>query len=294
MTFVTTVYLRIFKGFGLKNKCDDISIFAYLDYRKFISDFVRMKKVKQASFSYRQIARAIGMKSPDYLKMIVDSKKNLTAKYSLRLSNYFGLAADEAKYFKLLVSWNQTDDIVEKDEIWIELNRLLNKQKVHILSGKQAKLLKKWHYIVVYDCLKKFANGVKREDFANGLSFLSKHKVNEAIDLLKEIDLITLDEQELITRKRGEVFFDSQVPMELIQQFHRQVIPLGLDALLNNKLESREISSTVLMLSKEQVKELKNEIKEFQKNIMNRYEQSNGDSKAHFLNLQFFSLEKDI
>ena len=53
-------------------------LFKYLDYRHFLKDHYREQKEKKGSvFSFRSFARQAGLRSPNFLQLVMEGKRNL-------------------------------------------------------------------------------------------------------------------------------------------------------------------------------------------------------------------------
>ena len=59
-----------------------IDVFQYLDYRVFLADFYRTKK--RSGFSYRAFSRAAGLGAPNYLKLVIAGKRNMSQETAAR------------------------------------------------------------------------------------------------------------------------------------------------------------------------------------------------------------------
>jgi uncharacterized protein (TIGR02147 family) len=54
-----------------------VDVFRYRDYREFLGAFYAQKK--QSGLSYRGFARAAGLGAPNYLKLVIEGKRNLSS-----------------------------------------------------------------------------------------------------------------------------------------------------------------------------------------------------------------------
>ena len=83
-----------------------IDVFRYLDYRAFLADFYKAKK--RRGFSYRAFSRAAGLGAPNYLKLVIAGKRNLTPRDGRSASRRpAGCTGEAAEYFAQLVEFNQ-------------------------------------------------------------------------------------------------------------------------------------------------------------------------------------------
>ena len=72
----------------------------YSNYRTFLQDYYEFKKAEQPVFSHRYFAQKAGITSPNYLKLVMDGKRNLTKKTLLKFAAALGLKGMRAEFFE--------------------------------------------------------------------------------------------------------------------------------------------------------------------------------------------------
>ncbi len=82
-------------------------ILEYGDYREYLRSYYTYKKREGRGFSFRYFSRRVGLRSPNYLKLVMDGQRNLTAEMAERFTKALDLAGDEATYFVELVAHSQ-------------------------------------------------------------------------------------------------------------------------------------------------------------------------------------------
>jgi hypothetical protein len=92
----------------------EIDVFAYLDYRAFLRDYYRARKAAGRGFSYRSFSRRAELKSPNYLKLVMDGDRNLSADMAKRFATACGLRGDAQRYFIDLVAFGQAQAVAER------------------------------------------------------------------------------------------------------------------------------------------------------------------------------------
>jgi len=75
-------------------------IFAFLDYREYLRAYYHHAK-QHRRFSYRAFSRKAGLRSPNYLKLVIDGERNLTRDMARRFAAACGLQDEAALYFRL-------------------------------------------------------------------------------------------------------------------------------------------------------------------------------------------------
>ena len=95
-----------------------INLFTYLDYRKFLKDWYTQAKKERSSFSFRVFSKRAGFESPNFFKLVMDGKRNLTAKSLPKFIVGLKLNKQEQEFFQSLVAYTQASTHEEKDEHW--------------------------------------------------------------------------------------------------------------------------------------------------------------------------------
>jgi uncharacterized protein (TIGR02147 family) len=90
------------------------SVFSYRIYRSYLKDFYRVKKATCTGYSYRRFSLEGGIASPNFLKLVMDGKKNLTTATILKFAKALDLGAEETFHFEAMVLENQATDAEEK------------------------------------------------------------------------------------------------------------------------------------------------------------------------------------
>ncbi len=90
------------------------SVYSYQDFRRFLADYYTRQKGAPGGFSFRRFTRETGVKSPNYLKLVMDGKRTLTPAFLFRFAKGLGLNHHETQYFECLVHFNQAEDSLQK------------------------------------------------------------------------------------------------------------------------------------------------------------------------------------
>ena len=82
---------------------DSVNIFEYLDYRVYLRDFYTEHKRESAAFSHRAFSRRAGLRSSNYLSLVMKGERDLSPEMAPRFAKACGLAKSEADFFCDLV-----------------------------------------------------------------------------------------------------------------------------------------------------------------------------------------------
>ncbi|MEZ4742598.1 MAG: helix-turn-helix domain-containing protein [Bdellovibrionota bacterium] len=87
------------------------SIEGYTCYRKYLSDIILCKDIKDSPMSYRYLAKNINC-SPSYLNDVVKGRTNLRLGKAMAIANFLRMdAATKAKWLLLLLKEIEDEDV---------------------------------------------------------------------------------------------------------------------------------------------------------------------------------------
>lgn len=296
MEFQTTLPIP-----GAQPTRPDLSI--YTDFRQYLKDFyeykVQQHKDSFSSYTYKTFSAAADIKSPNYLKLIIEGERNLSAPTIKKFARALALDKQETEEFTLLVEYGQATDPLEKNRHLRRLSEFRMKKRVR--SGEmRAEALENspnWAAWVLYamadqknvdfaiDSLRERLQGLIKED-----------QLRKALEQLFRNGSLVRDEATGEVRK-GVVAAPSQdeIPPELIRKLQAELIYLGMESLLYGKPQDREFGSLTVCLTEAEFEKLKFELRHLRKRILKdtlvAREREKGD-RVFQLNIQLFPITK--
>lgn len=91
----------------------EIDVFEYRNYRAFLRYFYQRGKANR-TLSLRSFSQRAGLRSPNYLKLVIDGDRNLTPQVAARFAKACELSGEAADYFCDLVAFNQARSALER------------------------------------------------------------------------------------------------------------------------------------------------------------------------------------
>jgi uncharacterized protein (TIGR02147 family) len=88
---------------------DQPSVFHYMNYRLFLSDYIRLHYLEKGK-SYRAFSKRLDIGSPNYFQQVIASQKNMSVAMAERIVAYLAFPKNAAQYFLTLVRLDGTDD----------------------------------------------------------------------------------------------------------------------------------------------------------------------------------------
>src|SRR5579885_1444837 len=107
----------------MKEDASAIDLFHYTDYRQFLRDWYLAAKKGRGSLSFRTFSKRAGLKSTNFLKLVMDGERNLTEVSLVKFMSALKLNKEQQEFFRNLVFFNQSKSNEEKDLYYQRLIR---------------------------------------------------------------------------------------------------------------------------------------------------------------------------
>lgn len=245
-----------------------VDIYLYLDYHQWLSDAFTQKKARTPSFSHRNLANRLGLKSSCYILYVMQGKRKLTEEMAVRLAKIFKLSKRETDYFLQLIRYSHAKSAQEKQ---FQYERILSMRKRHMakVSPGQYRFYEKWYYPVVREAmaLEPFTGDVQ------GLAEMivptvSAGEIREAITVLEELDIVYRDKDGVYHKRNKVISTGEQWESDIIHAHQRELLALGAKALENLSKQQRDISHCMITASERTLHLIKKRITELHAELM--------------------------
>jgi uncharacterized protein (TIGR02147 family) len=264
----------------------------YLNYRDYLEDFFLAKKEEKPEYSYRVFNSRAGIKSPSHLKSVIDKKRNLTTNTIGQYTKALNLKkTTEKKYFEFLVLYNQ-EKCLDKKEVYF--NRLMEekrKKNLTLIEQAQFNFLSKWYNVVIYVLLDMKDYVLNDPQILSVLKVkISKKKLEESFSTLILLGLIKENDQGFYKQTSGAISTVDEIKDMAIHKYHKNMLELADNTLLDDDLESREFNGATIPIPISKLPELKDRIRKFRKEINQIASSYDKPSHVYQMNIQLFSL----
>jgi len=264
----------------------ELDIFSYRNYRDLLSDFYHSQKKQKASYSYKAFAEKAGLNSPNYLKLVMDGKRNLSHKNIKKFAKGLGLAERRAEFFENLVYFNQTKEEETRGLYQSRLKMLEAGPEAYLLSEEEKEVVTKGYYFVIREM-------AYLPDFKADPQWIIKRlkkKINS--DQAKEA-LKVLEKLGLLSNHRSVVVDASpRIKESAINDFHREMGTEAIENIRDDNYEEREFNALTVCVSKENLPLLKEQLREFRKELNRFLSNDKNTDEVYQLNLQLFPLTR--
>lgn len=242
----------------------------YVNYREYLADFLsykRSQKMGLRKYSYSDFAAAADLKSPQYLKLIIENKRNLSDDGIEKFSKALGLNKKDTEHFGCLVKYNQATSPKER-------YHFLQKLSVHRSENAQNLKSPHWLKVIVYsicdgiggaytigDLQKLLKDRCKLQDLQRCLDEMVEEKALQVIQS-------SSPETHLYQKAEGQNRLSHDIPLEVIKQIQADLLFLGLESLFIDESNQRDLGSFSIALTQKEFEMVKFEIRKFRKNLL--------------------------
>jgi uncharacterized protein (TIGR02147 family) len=273
---------------------NNINIFAYIDYRKYLLDYYNYRKSIDAGFTHTYVCFKLGQEnSKSYFSNVIKGRIDVTSTFIDRFIDFLSLDTNEAHYFRALVNYNQSSSAHEKEFFFDQLVRLNNTS--HSLVDKKAyAYYKEWYHSAIRALL-------DIVDFNDDLNVLVKKihpkislkQARDSINLLKELELIVQNDQGFWKAADKVISTGVVGHDELIERFQIACLDHAKNVIINGaNLDYRNITMTV-SLSDEAFKQITERTKQYKSEIRSIVQKDQEKpSRVYHINLNLFPMSK--
>ena len=278
-----------------KKELKKIKVFEYDNYRTYLRDLYEYLKKNTPEFSFRYFSQTAGFRSPNFLQLVIEGKRNLSADSIEKFIRALKLNKKEADHFRILVHLNQAKTIDEKKFYADQLMRTRSFKHIHPLKQNQYDYYSQWYNIPIREL-------VAHQEFSEDPAWIAKNlnppispqQAKKALELLLELDLIKRDESGRLVQTDTVVSTGDEVTSTSVANYHHEMIKKGSEAIDRFPSKERDISSVTMAVSEKGFNEIKSIIQRFRKEIIAVANQEQDPEAVCQVNIQLFPLTRKI
>jgi len=269
-------------------------VFGYLDYRAYLRDYYLFRKANGSSFSFRAFSLRAKLRSPNYLKLVMDGARNLTREMSARFAEACGLRGEDAAYFVDLVSFNQASSTKERNEAYQKLTGFRRYRSHHKLELRHAAYHSNWYLPAVREL-------AARRDFREEPAWIARRmypritsaQAAEALSILLELGLLVRDAGGRVKQGEPLVSTGAETKGLHIHNYHRMMMQRAAESLDLVPSPERDISALTLCLGDGGLARLKQRLQRFRRELLELSALEEDPIQVVQLNLQLFPLSAE-
>ena len=249
------------------------TVFDYQQYREYLRDYYLDQKLRKTGLTYSRFSSVAGIRSPNYLKVVIDGQKNLTPENIVRFAKALGLKEQESDYFEALVHFNQAKTPMQRDFFEERLARVRSRYsgkslRERLLSEHEFEAVSDWKYhaIMILTQVRGFEERLSwiRERLFN---LVSEEEVAAILERLQAIRLLSRNAAGRLEQTHRQIKTKSELGRVLARAFYEGIFSRASLALKLTEPEEREFNNYVVSLSPQQIPELKRKVRTFMKDL---------------------------
>ncbi len=268
-------------------------IYDYLDYRAWLGAYYTAAKANIPAFSYRYFARKAGFSSPNFLKLVIDGRRNLSDDSVARFAHALGLAGDERRFFAAVVAFNQAGNAEEKNSAFEQIAASRRFRNAKRLDSDLYEYLSHWYYPAIREM-------VARPDFHESYEWIASQltppitaaKAKQAITVLETLGLVVRNRNNRLERGDATVSTEHEVRSLAIGNYHRAMLGLAGESIERFPSAERHLLATTVCISSETVDEIKDRYNSLSETVLDLCDRDPSPERVYQLNFQLFPLSE--
>jgi uncharacterized protein (TIGR02147 family) len=270
-----------------------VDVFRYRDYREFLAAFYAQGKA--AGLSYRGFARSAGLGAPNYLKLVIDGKRNLSEQMAGRFARACRLNEESTEYFKLLVAFSHAADDAERNALHERLTGFARFRSAQPLELAQKDYHSSWFIPAIREL-------VTCPGFMEAPAWIAAHlepniserEAAHALDVLQRLGLLERDQRGKLVQANRAVTTGQQASGLHIRNYHAELMQRAVHAIHHLPPEERYISALTLSASEATAAEVRRRVLAFRQELIALCDADPDPARVIQLNVQLFPLSKAI
>lgn len=270
-----------------------VDVYRYRDFRTFLRAYCERAKAERSGFSYTAFAAGVGLRSPNYLRLVIDGERALTPELAHRFGEACGLSGEALQFFCVLAAFNQAKSAREREVHYAKLQGFRRFREAHRLDAAQSAYHAEWYIPAIFELC-------AHEDFSDDPQWVASTLLPPISPKQAKQALATLEELGLLKRNASGRLVQAEAVVETpdgplghqVIQFHRVMMQRAAEAIERVPREEREIASLTLCISEERLHELKAELADIQNRLAERYQADARPQRVVQVNIQMFPLSK--
>lgn len=266
-----------------------IDLFSYTDYREYLHAWYAWHKTHTRGFSFRAFSKLAGFASPNFLKLVMDGQRNLTAESGAKFAVALALNRSATEYFHALVDYTQANDVAQKN---LAYERMLSAQRyreLHTIAQAQYEYFSAWYHVVV----RELAPTAPTENPAVAISRklrpqVTPAQVERSLTLLQQLGFLQRTHDGRFAQATPLLSTGAEVHGHIVMKYHQQLLEVTKVVLGMVPAAQRDVSAMTLGLARNKLPQLKSKIQKFRQELLEFVSSETQPEVVVQLNMQLF------
>ena len=270
----------------------EVRVYDFLDYRAYLRAYYEAAKRTQRSFSFRSFSKLAGLRSPNFLKLVIEGERNLGADSVPRFCVALGLEGPEAEFFADLVAFNQAASLADKNRAFERISASRRFRAARRIDGDLFAYLSHWYNPAIRELagLSDFSED-PRWIASQVRPRISPTEAAEAMRLLFSLGLLVRDPSSgRVLRGEPTLTTEHEVRSLGAAAFHRQMIERAAESLETVPSALRDLAALTVCISPQTAARVKERIHQFREALTELCDSDTAGAVVYQLNVQWFPL----
>jgi uncharacterized protein (TIGR02147 family) len=267
-------------------------VFSFLGYREYLRAYYSDRK-RTRGLSFRAFSRRAGLRSPNYLKLVMDGQRSLSTEMADRFARACGLSGPAAEYFHALVTFEQARTMDARSEALAELRRFRRYRAAHRIDVARDDYHSQWYLPAIREL-------ALRADFRDDARWIADQLIpaikpleaERALRTLIELGMLERDELGRLRQTTALITTGPETHAAHVADFHRTMMARAADSLVRIDPSQRDVSSLTLCLGDGGLERLKRRIARFRRELLELSELEPDPVRVVQVNFQLFPLSR--
>lgn len=217
--------------------------------------------MRNDSYSLRAFARDLEL-SPSRLSEVLSGTQGLSEKSADKIATSLKLKPVERRFWKDLILVQSSRNAKVRELARSRVEELRKTESLRKLKEDQFRVISDWYHGAILELtqVRGFRSDVKW--IAEKLGIASSH-VEGALNRLKQLGLLHENADGKWTANLEGYTAFSDVPSAAIRKFHRQILTMNLESLLEDPMPDRDAVSMIVAIPKSLLPEFRQAMKAF-------------------------------
>ncbi len=267
-------------------------IYSYEDLRDYIKYLLDTIKKTHDHITHRQLSSYFGFKSPNFLLLLAQKKRQLSAKTAGRIAKVLALNKTETEYFLLMAQLSLSTELTDKHVITKRMIQIKKNKNLQNIPASAYHLYENWYQVILRELLS--SSQIKQTPEALAEYFIEPITPQQIKSSLKKLENLGLIERQNNTYqpKQKNIRTGDSFSNTYILLFHQKMLEFAKQSLTKFNGQQRYISSLSLPVNTEASVQIRQLTEEFKIKILNICEEVDTPDQIMQLNIQYFPITK--
>ncbi len=227
-----------------------VNIFDFTKFRKYLAAYQEIRQQSEPTFSRTEFCIRLGLPNTrSYFNDVVHGKR-VSENMLERFIRVLELKANEAKYFKAMVHFDQGKTSQAREFAFDEMMRL-NKTPQAIVDPDSYDFFGNWYNSTVYAILEVMDVGDDLSELAQKIfPPVSEKHLQVSLSLMQKMKLIHRDERGFWKPTKESIATVQQSKNRMVLRFQKQCLELSKQALESEGVQFRDMTTFTFAVSK--------------------------------------------